>query len=477
MRSIRSIVRGAGLCGLLASIAWAPEVHALSIPCTEAAIHARIAALNAACTGDKTITFDCPAGTVIPIAGNIGDRSKDEDCDDPGSNWSLGVVGCSSCPPVSAPGAKNPCTIPSYTFIGQRTITCDGVTIDGQNKVTFDLKPGCNDRRPDDCSEVESGDFLFRADAANVTFKNFTYRYFWEGLQAWFDSSSLTMDNVVGIRGCDDVFSSVDVTGGHHVIKNSKFKDGCDKCVQVKGREVSSTTYPDYDISFLNNIFENCQTPLGFSEGRHLVVGNQFVDTGTSFQCHGPYLGHYTHPNQDPVVYFGDNTVFNCKQGMRIDGSSKLVSLGGNEFKNNGSRAVAVVDNARALFQNDVFMNNGGVATGWGFLGGIVVGATAQVDLGGGSITIDGRLQSSAGGNVFDSNRSPDDSTLDVNNETTAQTTIKAEGNLWGDANPADQVKGAVDFTPIGTGEPPGNDPLPPPDDLWRTDSTDSIND
>lgn len=47
------------------------------------------------------------------------------------------------------------------------------------------------------------------------------------------------------------------------------------------------------------------------------------------------------------MVYFGDNTIFNCEQGLRIDGSAKLVSFGGNEFKNNGSRAGAVVDAAR----------------------------------------------------------------------------------------------------------------------------------
>jgi hypothetical protein len=66
--------------------------------------------------------------------------------------------------------------------------------------------------------------------------------------------------------------------------------------------------------------------------------------------------------------------------------------------------------------------------------------------------------------------RSPTDSTLDVTNETNTQTPIKAEKNVCDD-DPSDQVKGAVDFLPLGTGSPPGDDPLPPPDDVWRTDS------
>jgi len=473
MKGAATVVRNAGLVGLLVSILGVPDARALSIPCTEEALHLRIAQLNAACTGDKTITFDCPAGSVIPLSASIGDRSKDQDCDVQGSNWSLGVVGCSSCPPATAPGAVNPCVNPAYAFIDKRTITCAGVTVDGQNKVTFDLAPGCHERLKDPlgCTEVESHDFLLRADAANITFKNFTYRYFWEGLQIWSNSRAVTIDNVVGIRNCDDALSSLDKTSGQHVVQNSTFRDGCDKCVQVQGREVSTTTYPDYDIRFLNNLLENCQTPIGFSEGRHLVVGNQFRDSGTTFQCHGPYLGHYTHPNQDPVVYFGDNVVFNCKQGLRIDGSSKLVSLGGNQFKNNGARAVAVVDKAKALFEGDLFSNNGGVATGWNRLGGVVIGDAAQVDLGGGSVTLDNRTLSSAGGNVFQGNRSPTDPTLDVNNETVAQTVVKAEGNVWGDDDPADQVKGPVDFLPLGDGSPPGEDPLPPPEDVWRTDT------
>jgi hypothetical protein len=48
---------------------------------------------------------------------------------------------------------------------------------------------------------------------------------------------------------------------------------------------------------------------------------------------------------------------------------------------------------------------------------------------------------------------------------------IKAAKNVWGDDDPSDQVKGAVNFLPLGSGSPPGDDPLPPPYDLWRTDS------
>ncbi len=442
------------LVALLLGPLLSESAHALAIPCTEQALHERIAELNANCSGDKTIRFDCPAGSVIPLSAAIGDRSKDQDCAVQGSSWSLGVVGCSSCPPADAPGAEDPCTNPPYSFISTRTITCDGVTIDGENKVTFELVPGCHVHHPQGCTEVESHDFLFRADAADVTFKNFTYRYFWEGLQAWYHSRGVTLDHVVGIRGCDDLFTNVDATSGGHLVQNSTFRDGCDKCMQANGREVSTTTFPDYDIRFLNNVFENCETPIGFSEGRHLVVGNEFRDTGTTYQCHGPNLGHVTKPNQDPVVYFGGNTVFNCKQGIRVNGSSKFVSLGGNRFQSNGSRAVAVVDKAKALFEGDLFLNNGGVPTGWGFLGGLVVGGLAEVDAGGGTIWIDGQIRSSAGLNSFVGNRCPSDASCDLVNETWMQ--VEAENNWWGeDANPSDKVIGAVDYVPW-LGSPPG---------------------
>ncbi len=440
--------------------------HGMEIPCTEQALHERIAELNANCSGDKAITFACPPGTAIPLEENIGDRSRDENCGIPGGDWYKGVAGCSSCPPAYAPGAQRPCAIPSYTFMDRRTITCSGVTIDGGNKVTFVLAPGCHDRltKEDGKTEYEGGDFLFRIDAANVTIRNLAYRYFWEGIQIWKEASYAVIDRVIGERGCDDLLSSerpgsgAALKGGH-VIRNSTFRKGTDKCVQLRAPDPSYVTDPAapnfYFTQLIDNLFESCNTPLGYDQvGRHLADGNSFLNLlpGGNYACKGVWFGAPS-DHKGPTVYFQNNVLDDCKEMLVIEttpGGNDVPAqaiVSGNTFVNGDLRGVAVAGIARALFAGNLFLDNGGTAGGNLKYGGLHVSGDAQVDAGGGSILIDGQLRSSAGLNSFLGNRCPADSTCDLVNEMPGP--VKAEHNWWGqDANPGGKVSGAVDYVP-----------------------------
>ena len=131
-------------------------LHAEQIACTETALHDKIAALNANCSGDKEITFNCSNTTIY-----INDELR-KYCDD-GTYNSAECVTDQDCydqdddPPCSVnedacQGSGSGCTganTPYQCCTGNgtgtccsgcddcRIITCDGVTIDGEsNNIT-----------------------------------------------------------------------------------------------------------------------------------------------------------------------------------------------------------------------------------------------------------------------------------------------------------------------------------------------------
>ena len=423
MRSRLSLVV---LSAVLAAGASVDRAHA--IPCTEAAFEQALSS----CSNGQTITFDCPAGTVIPL---------------------------------------------SATRFNSRILNCSGVTIDGQNKVAFEMNPKWWDVSPSFCSTGDcdpdgnnvpntcpdvndsgSDMWFVRLNGANSTVRNLTYRYFMEGVRL--ASAGAALDGVVGEYPGDDIASNY--PGYNSEIRNSTFRNACDKMLHFYGNEPLGGSA--FDIRMIDTVVENAVSGIRTTgAGRFYVEGSTFRDSNppsSLFQSNGPFLNDTDVP--DPAaMYWKDNTVTGTKRGVRVSGSVHFISLGGNVFSNNGRRGVSVYTNARALFQNDRFEGNGGTATSetCSGYGGIAVCNSASVDAGGGNLTLDGAARNSTGGNVFLGNRGPADSTLDLENLTTGS--VKAENNWWGDSDPSDQVTGTVDHAPALSGPPTGDTQAP----------------
>lgn len=229
---------------VLVALLAAPVYAAQVIECTDEALHTAIADIETNCltytAAEKTIEFNCVGGTVIDVEEDIGDRSQDLDCDNAIGNdsWTTCgsgncVIGCSTCAPAGAAGLpveQDECTRPEYSWLTDRELNCDGMTIDGEGtaggRVVFALVPGCNDRpgftHADTNTDNQSG--LFRIAADDITVKNLEYDYFFEGIQIRPDpergqtADNATLDNIVSVRTCEEAVTAAVAPGGREWI-------------------------------------------------------------------------------------------------------------------------------------------------------------------------------------------------------------------------------------------------------------------
>jgi hypothetical protein len=410
---------------------FASSARAQRIDCTEAAYEQAIAQANAG-GGNTTITFNCAAGTTIPIT----------------------------------PGR-----------FGSRVVTAANVVIDGENKVTFDMTPpwwdaitnacgggNCDpdgDNIPNACPDTNDGTtsmWVLQIRGAGGKLKNVTYRNFMEGVRL--EANGAELDGVTGVMPGDDNVSNPD--GWNVVIRNSTFTNACDKNIQAYGNEPMGGA--NWDMQIYNTTMSNSSSHIRVSAsgGRYLLDGvtfNQASPPSSLFNSKGPYIGD--EGGTDAIAFYMKNcTVTGTTRGLRITGATHYVSLGGNTFSGNTLRGLQCAGTSRCLVQGDTFTGNGGGTTGGDPLqgyGGIAVGQSATVDAGGGSQTLDGAVRSSTGNNTLLGNRSSSDATLDFHNLTA--TTMQARSNWWGDVDPSDQVTGPVTTSPFLSAPPSSGSP------------------
>jgi len=395
------------LLGLLAVPARAER-----IPCTQEAFEQ---ALAAACPrGYVTITFDCRDTTIFIRTSSPRDN---------------------------------------------RVVSCDGVTIDGEDRnITFQQDPPCEQGYETTCPDIEGGAWLVSLRGNRGAVRNLTVRSFWEGIHVsgGFGNS---VENVVFDRPCDDALTNLEGATGT-VFRQVEVRRACDKGIQIYGRHIATTANLDpadpsyYDLQILDSRFVDCKQPIRATQrGRFLVRGNRFeqVDSqGGLFSCDGPRFG-----GSGIAVYFENNRIEGCRRGVRVEEEAQFLASG-NSFLGNALRGAAVYGSALARFDGNRFEGNGGSSSAEAYYGGLAVAGSARVDAGGGALTLDGRTESSRGGNLFLGNRGPSGRPLDVQNLTSI--VVRAEGNWWGDLDPSDQVEGPVDFEPWLTAPPASDD-------------------
>ena len=323
------------------------------------------------------------------------------------------------------------------TDFNNRQITQPSTTINGGGNMTFEMTPkwwdldppgadtslcasgDCDtngDNIPEQCPTVNDGTtsmWLFRIQGAGSTLRNFTYRYFMEGIRA--EAANWTVDTVVGEYPGDEHLSNPVTFDG--TVEDSTFRNACDKGIQVYGDNSAggAPTLGSFDMRILRNTFQNSSSAIRMSgtAGRYYIEGNTFEESSppsTLFNDQGPYIGDDASA-QAPIVYWKDNIVRATRRGLRLTGATQFRSLGGNTFVNNTRRGVSVHGTARAIFQNDTFTTNGltGASTTdpVAVSGGIGVGQTALVDAGGRptGLSVDGTTWTGAsGGNTFSGN-------------------------------------------------------------------------
>jgi parallel beta-helix repeat protein len=399
--------------GLLGSTpSWAQR-----IACTQQAFEDAIQ--NACPSGDTTITFDC-RDTTIPIS-----TSSDR---------------------------------------GNRVITCDDVVIDGEDRnITIEQDPPCFEGGT--CPDTEGGAWFVSLRGDRGVVRNLAVNYFFEGIHVDSGDDNI-VENISFDRHCDDAFTNYHDTR-RTIFRNSTVRNACDKAIQLYGS--SSISSSVWNATIDNVTFTNCNDPIRMGDtpsqrGRFHIKNVTVNDpSGGLFFC------GYNQWDGGAYILMEDSTVEGCK-GWNIHGAME-VRLSNNTFRDNVMRGVLVYGTAKVSLDGNTFSDNGGSSSSNDGYGGVAVKGDGQIDLGGGSLEIDGTTVSSPGNNVLYGNRGPGDSTLDVENATSA--TVRAENNWWGDLDPSDQVSGSVDHNPFLDGPPGGGGGSTPPEDVSNLRRTD----
>ncbi|MFP6626162.1 MAG: hypothetical protein VCA74_03760, partial [Deltaproteobacteria bacterium] len=348
-------------------------------------------------------------------------------------------------------------TIDNAADASPRATDCDNMTIDGlASDITFELSPACYDAAGVDCPDGDGGAGFLILKGDGNTVRNLTVKNFFEGIRVKGDGNrvgDMTFD-----RQCSESLLN-DASASGNVFSDSTITNGCDRCASGYGdRGLVSSANPassDYYSAVFDGLsFDGCAQPLRLGNGgRFLVTDTTMTATdATSYDCDGPVFTS-SGASEYPVVYFQHNSLRKCRNGLKVAGYAE-VRLIGNQVSDCTKRGVFVKANARAsLWQNQI-TGNGGATSSDGGEGGVVVSGTAQIDLGGGSISIDGVDVSSGGANTLCNNENSSSLPADLNNLSSPAVTVSAENNYWCDADPSDQVIGIVDHDPLLSSQP-----------------------
>jgi hypothetical protein len=350
---------------------------ACSTDCNETDLRNAVSIINT-CGGNRTLTFNAGAGCTI----NMAQTST--------------TAACTGDPEANA-----------VCLTGNNTV------IDGQNLVTF-VYSGTGKCASDPAPSPQPA--LFTLKGGTNTVKNFTMKYFPEGIHLR-SGSNHTVDHVTDRFICEDAITVDSTAGAGQQIKNSTlvgnttaeagfacYKDdavttgpcGVDKAIQINGGGATVDS----------NQIDTIGQPVHVVKGTHTISNNATQGSTTNQNVCQGYTVEVTSGNTGTVT-FNNNVVDYCKWAIR-NGDTSCAATGtasltvtNNTLRNNYLAAVLNANSASAPStqikgQGNKMKNNGSFTTSDCQRGDVVVkcNANAVIDFGGGSL-------SSTGGNKF----------------------------------------------------------------------------
>jgi len=308
----------------------------------------------------------------------------------------------------------------------------DNITIDGESKnITLEYT-----RDFTGCAVGDNGiggPAIAQIAGQNNIIRGLTFKHFLESIQLNGPNNTIENNTFLAHNCSDDGLSSNSTNAVNNMIRNNHFQDYNDKAIQMSfggGRIVNNT--------FLDSQ-QPVRSPYNNSLGETIyITDNQMLTTGDRSQCTGVTIdGTYS-------IRFEGNTL-KCLRGLRIGGQTEII-INNNTIEGNDRVGIRIFSDAKASISNNRVTNNA-LAAGVTPAGGVVVADRAQVDLGGGSLVIDGQIVSSPGNNVIQGN-----GVADVRNLRSGYL-LKAENNCWDNQNLTDvqnlDTEGNVDVDPL----------------------------
>ncbi len=391
--------------------------YACSIACTADALHAALASCGAP---SGAIAFNC-TDTVIPIPGGMA-------------------------------GAL------------LRESQCSGLVIDGAGRnITFELDPVCwqTPLLPEQCPggleedgtcwcpNVDSGEeFLLLRGNDNVV-RDLTVRGFFEGIPV--RGRGNVVENVRFDRLCDDAFGSV-MTGVGNEFRHLTVSRGCDKCSENGGNledtDPDSRVAAHYNAILSDIDFDGCRTPVRAASSGRFRLENLRMHPAEEpdFPCDGPRFSAGS-DTSSVVVEMTRSTIEDCRHGVRLGRGTDAV-ISGSRISGCGLRGIRAAGTARVSVERSRIEDNGGSGSSEPGFGGAAAVGSAGLDLGGGSLVIDGAPRTSAGGNWLCDNRAPNGTMRDVDID--AGLSATATGNWWCSLDsPADHIVGDASIDPV----------------------------
>ncbi len=311
---------------------------------------------------------------------------------------------------------------------------------------------------------MDDGTGFLRLEGDGIVVRNLTVRHFYEGIHS--AGVGNTVERMLFSDMCDDALTNRD-EGVGTLFRNVEVDNGCDKCIQHAGN-VSLITETDpasndyYNAVMEDVILVDCKKPIRLAAGgRFMIRGLDVKEGQSSYDCD---TVEFTVSASDALVnplyvYLEDSSIEGCAAGLKIGGSAEAVLLR-NTIIGNDRRGVLLKRNVRVSLAANIITGNGGTTSSELGFGGVAVstsdsGDDPRVDLGGGSLAIDGRTISSPGYNTLCSNTDAAGNLRDIDNR--GPNEIKAELNWWCDTDPSDQVSenpGTVDYLPALDADP-----------------------
>lgn len=368
---------------------------------------------------------------------------------------------------IALPGSASPALRDNF---------CDNLVIDGAGRnITFESAPQCwqapldpalcpGGSEPDGscfCPNVDSGDaFLTLRGNGNIV-RDLTVRGFFEGVHT--RGRNNLVENMDLDRMCDDAFGNgpggVGNTFAHVTVRR-----GCDKCSENTGTIADTDADPRVTGHFnavLKDIdFDTCLTPVRISSsGRYLLDRVNMAGGTAEFPCDGPRFSSTGVPGE-LVVTIRNSRVTDCRRGLRVGTNSHAV-LQRTAIRGSGLRGVRAASTARVSIEDSTIERNGGEGSTEDGFGGVAAMDGAALDLGGGSIEIDGALRTSAGGNSLCGNLDAAGLPQDLFNGVT-NAAVSATANWWCSVDPAtNRIAGAAQVLPVLTRAPDAYIPGP----------------